>query len=384
MAKVEGHCDPKFEKVRALFQEFIETGEENGASIVANIDGKIVIDMWGGYADEDKKKPWEKDTIVNVWSSTKTIAALAVLVCADRGLLTVDDKVAKHWPEFAENEKENIEIRHLLSHTAGLSAWDPPFTIEDLYDLEKSTTLLAKQKPWWEPGTQSGYHALSMGHLLGEVVRRVTGKSLKQFVDEEIAGPVGADFQIGAKEKDWDRIATLTPPPPPPPPETPHDMESVAMKTFMNPAPNALTALTPEWRNAEIGAANGHGNARSLNRIMSNIPLGGSVGGHKFISKPVIDRIFDVQSDGQDLALPIKVRFGIGYGIAQEENLFGIPTDGGKNRVCYWAGWGGSIVMMDVDRKSTFTYAMNKMAGGTTGSPRTLGYLKAYYDALVD
>ena len=141
MAKVQGHCDPKFEKVKALFQEYIETGEENGAGITANIDGKIVIDIWGGYADEDKKQPWGKDTIVNVWSSTKTVAALAVLMCADRGLLSPYDKVAKHWPEFAENGKENIEIRHLLSHTSGLSAWDKPFEIEDLYDLEKSYSI---------------------------------------------------------------------------------------------------------------------------------------------------------------------------------------------------------------------------------------------------
>ena len=382
MAKVQGYCDPKFEKVRTLFQEFIETGEENGAGITANIDGKIVIDMWGGYADEDKKKSWEKDTIVNVWSSTKTVAALAVLMCADRGLLSPYDKVAKHWPEFAENGKENIEIRHLLSHTSGLSGWDKPIEIEDIYDLKKSTDLLAKQKPWWEPGTCSGYHALSMGHLLGEVVRRVTGKSLTQFVAREIAGPLDADFQIGAKEEDWDRVATLSPPPPPPPPDTPPDMESVAMKTFTGPAPNALTALTPGWRKAEIGAANGHGNARSLNRIMSNIPLGGTVDGHKLLSPKTIEQIFDVQSDGQDLCLPLKLRFGIGYGLVQETNMFSIPTDDGKKRVCYWAGWGGSIVMMDLSRKSTFTYAMNKMAGGTTGSPRTLAYLKAYYDAL--
>ena len=127
---------------------------------------------------------------------------------------------------------------------------------------------------------------------------------------------------------------------------------------------------------------NGHGNARSLNRIMSNIPLGGTVDGHKLLSPKTIEQIFDVQSDGQDLCLPLELRFGIGYGLVQETNMFSIPTDGGKKRVCYWAGWGGSIVMMDLGRKSTFTYAMNKMAGGTTGSPRTLTYLKAYYDAL--
>ena len=375
MAKVQGHCDPKFAKLQTLFQQMIETGEETGASMVANIDGKVVLDMWGGYMDQTKEKKWEKDTIVNVWSSTKTIAALAVLMCADRGLLSPHDKVAKHWPEFAQNGKENIEIRHLMSHTSGVSGWDKPINVEDIFDIKKSTDLLAKQAPWWEPGTKSGYHALNMGHLLGEVVRRVTGKSLTQFVAEEIAAPVGADFQIGAKEKDWDRIATLSPPPPPPPPETPPDMESVAMKTFTGPAPNAEVANTPGWRKAEIGAANGHGNARSLNRIMSNIPLGGSVDGHKFIGPKTIEQIFDIQSDGQDLCLPLEVRFGIGYGLVKEENLFSIPTDGGKRKVCYWAGWGGSIVIMDLSRKSTFTYAMNKNGWWDDGESEDVGFI---------
>jgi CubicO group peptidase (beta-lactamase class C family) len=376
--QVHGHCDPKFEKIKTLFKTFLDESEENGASIVANIDGQIVLDVWGGYADEEKTKPWEKDTIVNVWSSTKTIASLAVLMCCDRGLMSVDDKVAKHWPEFAAKGKEHIEIRHLLSHTSGLSAWDPPFSYEDLYDLEKSTALLAAQAPWWEPGTASAYHAVTFGHLLGELVRRATGKSFTQFVAEEIAGPVGADFQIGAKEEDWPRIAALTPPPPPPPPEGEIDMQSIAMRTFTSPAPKAEVAMTEAWRKAEIGAANGHGNARSLNRIMCNIPLGGEVDGHRFLSQKTIDRIFDVQST-KELALPIPVTFGIGYGLAQPGNMLGIP-DG---RVCFWGGWGGSLVIMDLDHRSTFTFVMNKMGAGTTGNPRSIAYLNAFYEAMT-
>jgi CubicO group peptidase (beta-lactamase class C family) len=382
MAKVQGTCDPKFEKVRTLFQEMVETGEEDGAGITASIDGKIVIDIWGGYQDPEKTKTWDKDTIVNVWSSTKTIAALAVLMCHDRGLLSVDDPVAKIWPEFGQNGKEDIKIKNLLSHTSGVSGWDKPITIEEICDVKTSTEKLAKQKPWWDDRSVSGYHALTMGHLLGECVRRVTGKSLKQFVKEEIADPLGADFQIGALEKDWDRVATLTAPPPPPPPETPPDPEGVAMKTFTGPAGDPKFALTPMWRNAEIGGANGHGNARSMNKIMSCIPLGGTVDGHKLLSQATIDRIFEVQCDGQDLCLPLSLRFGIGYGLVKDENMFGLPAAGKK--MCYWAGWGGSIVMMDLTNKSIFTYAMNKMAGGTTGSPRTLAYMKAYYDALAE
>src|SRR5262249_22770625 len=152
--------------------------------------------------------------IVNVWSSTKTVTALAALTLVERGLLDVHAPVARYWPEFAQNGKDRIEVRHVMAHTSGVSGWDPPFTMEDLYDLEASTARLAAQARWWEPGTASGYHGTTFGHLIGELVRRTSGKSLTRFVAEELAGPLDADFQIGARETDGDRIAPIVPPPP--------------------------------------------------------------------------------------------------------------------------------------------------------------------------
>ena len=184
-----------------------------------------------------RRSPWGEDTIVNVWSSTKTVTSLAALILADRGLLDLDATVATYWPEFAANGKQDIKVRHLLSHTSGVAGWQEPMTIEDLFDWEKATSLLAAQAPWWEPGTASGYQALNFGHLIGELIRRTTGKSLKDFVRDEIAGPLDADFQIGARPDDAGRIAELIPPPPFDIPFDALPEDSPMRKTFTNPAP---------------------------------------------------------------------------------------------------------------------------------------------------
>jgi CubicO group peptidase (beta-lactamase class C family) len=209
-----------------------------------------------------------------VWSSTKTVTSLAALMLADRGQLDVDAPVAAYWPEFGAAGKQDVLVRHLMSHASGVSGLDQPAVVDDLYDWDKATSRMAAQAPWWEPGTASGYHALNYGHLVGEVVRRVSGKTLKQFVADEIAGPLGADFQIGAAERDWGRIADVVPPPQLPidfgalPPDSP------TVRTLTGPFVEAEVANTPGWRRADIGAANGHGNARSVARVMSVVARG--------------------------------------------------------------------------------------------------------------
>ena len=182
MAEVSGTCDARFEPVRAALAEQLDSGNDLGASIHVDVDGQAVVDIWGGWRDAEHASPWTEDTITNVWSTTKTVTNLAALMLADRGLLDPFAPVARYWPEFAENGKERIEVRHLMSHTSGVSGWEAPFTVPDMYDWELSTSRLAAQKPWWEPGTASGYHANNQGHLLGELVRRVTGQPLKAFV----------------------------------------------------------------------------------------------------------------------------------------------------------------------------------------------------------
>jgi CubicO group peptidase (beta-lactamase class C family) len=376
---VHGHCDSRFDKVADALAEEITSGEEVGAAIAIDIDGELVVDMWGGHADAAQTTPWSEDTIVNVWSSTKTVTALAGLMLIDRGLVEASAPVAKYWPEFAANGKQDIEFRHLMSHSSGVSGWDQPVTAEDIYDWEKSTAALAGQAPWWDPGTASGYHALNYGHLIGEVLRRVTGKTLKEFVRDEIAGPLGADFQIGAQPEDTQRIAEIIPTTDPvdlpPMDQWPEPM----LKTFTGPPPDASLANTEAWRAADIGGANGHGNARSLARILSAISLGGKVNGVRLLRPETIEMIFDVQSDGPDLVLlGHPVRFGLGYGLPGESIPF-VPDE----KICFWGGWGGSWETMNPDRRATIAYVMNKMGPGIEGSERTARYFTLVYEALA-
>ena len=204
---VDGVSAGRFSSLRAAFVDLFATGQDVGASVAVCLDGDLVVDLWGGYADGDRTRPWERDTIVNVFSSTKTVMALAALVLADRGELDLDAPVARYWPEFAANGKAGVCVRHLLGHTSGLSGWQERITVGDLCDWEKATALLAAQAPWWPPGTANGYHAVTYGHLVGEVVRRILGRSLGTFFREEVARPLGVSiFEVPASPQ---RVWTL-------------------------------------------------------------------------------------------------------------------------------------------------------------------------------
>ena len=375
---VSGTFDARFTGIQETLEDNLASGEELGASIALDLDGQLLVDLWGGWRDEAQTQPWEQDTIVNVWSTTKTVTSLAMLTLVSRGQLDVYAPVARYWPEFAAAGKEAVEVRHLLSHTSGVSGLDQPATVEDLYDWDRSTARMAAQAPWWEPGSASGYHALNFGHLLGEVLRRITGRTLKTFVADELAGPLGADFQIGASERDEGRIAPVVPPPPLPFDLAAMDPESPAVRTFTGPGPDANTANTAAWRAADIGAANGHGNARSVARMLSAITLGGTTNGTRLLSAEAITTIFDRQSDGIDVVLGLPLRFGIGFGLPVPQTVPFIP----EGQVCFWGGWGGSLIVMDLERRLTFSYMMNKMGAGIIGSPRAEAYLRAAYAAL--
>jgi CubicO group peptidase (beta-lactamase class C family) len=376
---VQGTCDARFEPVRDVLAEQLDSGNDTGASIAVDVDGRTVADLWGGWCDPGHGRPWTENTITNVWSTTKTVTNLAALMLVDRGQLDPYSPVAKYWPEFAENGKERIEVRHILSHTSGVSGWEAPFTTGDMYDREAATRQLATQAPWWEPGTASGYHAQNQGHLVGELVRRLSGKTLKTFVAEEIAGPLGADFQIGAIEADWDRIAPVTPPPPLPVDFASLDPESPMYKTFTGPVADAGAANTPAWRRAELGALNGHGNARSVAAILRVLALGGEAGGVRLLSPDAIGLIFDEQSHGLDLVLGVPIRFGIGYALPETQTVPYIP----QGRACYWGGWGGSVILMDLDARTTISYMMNKMGPGVIGSDRSEAYVRAIQSCLT-
>ncbi|QYB06597.1 beta-lactamase family protein [Rhodococcus sp. USK10] len=378
MTELGGVCDQRFAALQDALKDNLESGEELGASIVVTLDGQPVVDMWGGWSDADRATEWGRDTLTNVWSCTKTVTALAALMLVDRGLLDVYAPVAKYWPEFAAAGKERVEVRHLLSHTSGVSGWDQPITVEDTFDLVESTKRLAAQAPWWEPGTASGYHALNYGHLIGEVVRRVDGRTLGRFVAEEIAGPLAADFHIGLDPSEFGRVSNVVPPPPLPIDLASLDPASVIVRTFTGPGPDASASWSDAWRRAENGAAGGQGNARSLARIQSVVACGGELDGVRLLSPDTISLIFEEQSNGVDLALGQPIRFGVGYGLPTPVSVPFVP----EGRICFWGGWGGSQVVVDTERRMTMTYVMNKMGPGLLGSDRTAQYATATFDAL--
>jgi CubicO group peptidase (beta-lactamase class C family) len=380
MVDIDGQCGQRFGAVKDAFAANFEENGDVGASVAVTIDGELVVDIWGGTQDTAGTTPWERDTIINVFSTTKTMSCLSLLVLASRGLVDVDAPVERYWPEFGANGKGNVLVRHLLSHTAGLPGWEQRLDGTDLYDWDKVTSLLAEQATWWEPGSKSGYHGISQGNLVGEVVRRVDGRSVGTFFAEEIAGPLGADFHIGTGPEHDHRVALVIPVPPlvfgsADGASTPA-RDSIPYRAA-NPRLTAEQSWEIPWRRAEIPAAGGHGNARSVALAQSVVSAGGSARGVELLSKETIDRIFDVQAAGRDLVLGIGVTFGVGYGL----NSPRAPISPNQ-RVCYWGGWGGSLVVNDVDAGMTMAYVMNRMGEGTVGDDRAHTILRAVYASL--
>ena len=362
---VHGTCDDAFGPVRDAFVGNFEQGNEVGASVAVTHHGRPVVDLWAGDADQ-AGRPWEQDTIVNVYSTTKTMAATCVLMLADRGEIDLDAPVADLWPEFGANGKEGVLVRHVMSHSAGLSGFEPAITATDLYDWDRVCELLAAQAPWWEPGAKSGYHAITQGYLQGELVRRATGRSVGTFFREEVAGPLGADFHIGLPASEDHRVADLVPP----------DLsaalgtgaiqpDTLAARTLLSCPLDATEPRTRAWRGAEIPAAGGTGNARSVARVHSVLACGGEVDGVRLMSADGVERILEEQISGTDGVLGVPMRFGMGFGLMSDL----IPLSPNK-RSFFWGGWGGSLAVIDLDAEVSVAYVMNRMGDGLAGDVR--------------
>ena len=373
----QGMTHDRFANVRTAFDANFASGQDIGASFCATLEGETVVDLWGGFADADPSRAWERDTIVNVYSTTKTMTALTALLIADRGDLDFDAPVAKYWPEFAANGKAGVKVSHLMAHSAGLSGWKEPLVTEDLYDWDKVTSLLAAQAPYWEPGTAPGYHALTQGYLVGEVIRRITGRSLGNVFREEIAEPLGADFHIGLPASEDHRVAHLIPPPRGAAIADGQGQTQLQANMSNNPGIDVMATRTRGWRGAEIPAAGGTGNARSVAEIHAILANGGVAKGKRFLSEAGCRKALELQIEGNDLILGGPARFGLGFGLAG-----GVVPLPNPNSL-YWGGYGGSLVIIDMDARTTFGYVMNKMAGTTTGDMRALGLAMAMWQALA-
>ncbi len=376
---VGGHCAPRFAKLKDAFAKNFAVGNEIGASFAATLNGELVVDLWGGSADRARTRPWERDTLANVWSTTKAMAALCTHMVVDRGLVDLDAPVASYWPEFAANGKERIPVRFLLSHQSGLAGISAPMPAEGVLDWQRFTSALAAQAPLWEPGTRSGYHALTFGHLVGEVLRRVDGRSLGRFFREEVAEPLGAEFWIGLPESEEKHVAEMIPPDPPMPllePPKPGDPHYEFRRALANPAVTQAIANTRAWRAAEVPAGNGQANARGAALAMGALACGGALDGVRLLRESSVATAITEQCYGRDLVLG-PMRWGLGFMLVCKE----LPLSPNP-RTFGHGGWGGSFALADCDARVSLAYVMNRMSPGTTGDARLGRLLRSFYGGL--
>jgi CubicO group peptidase (beta-lactamase class C family) len=374
---IHGFFDDRFESVRDAFAENFQKHGDVGASFSATIEGEFVVDLWGGHRDAQRSLPWEEDTIANAYSISKTMTFLCVLLLEERGELDFGAPVAHYWPEFGQNGKESIELRQVLSHSAGLPTFSRVLTAEEFYDWELCAADLAAQAPMWEPGTACGYHAFTQGNLIGEVVRRITGRTIGTFFREEFAAPLGADFHIGLDAAEFPRVAELIPVSESESPSVEMDPESIAAQVFGRVDLPENYAETAAWRRAELPAVNGHGNARSVVRAQTLLANDGRAFGKELLSADVWDRIAEVQIESVDLVMNLPIRFGLGYAYA------GPPFEISRNpNALFWGGAGGSMLVLDRDARLCFSYVMNKMQTSMVGDQRSAGLSRALYASL--
>jgi CubicO group peptidase (beta-lactamase class C family) len=359
---ISGTVAPGFEPVRAMFEKIFSDGWEVGAAVHVLLDGQPVVDLWGGAADETGTQPWKPDTIVNVWSTTKGWLALAMHMLADQRTIDFEKPVANYWPEFAQNGKGDVLLRHVLTHTAGLPAPSLKVPDEALYDWDAMVHSLEKSELFWQPGTKCGYHAATFGWLNGEVVRRVTGMTVGQYLRTQIASPLDADIYIGLTPEEMSRAAKTLPPG-----QSGNLiwrlMNALGGKArklaFSNPPRPAQEANTSRWRAAEIPSSNGHASARGLAKVYQVLGSGGQVGEVRLLSEAGVRLAAREQIHKRDVVIGMPVRRTLGYmlpvpgtGDPRPDTAFGHP------------GMGGSMGFADPENHLSMGYVMNRMEIG--------------------
>ena len=371
--EIHGGCDPQFSKVKETFEKLYQEDREIGSCFAVYKDGKPLIDLWGGFQDKEKTKPWQKDNLVTVYSTTKGVAAFCIALAMERGLLRYEEKVSTYWPEFANNGKEDITVGMLMSHQAGICSPETR-NVDDYYNQNLMAEKLAGMTPIWEPGTASGYHSMTFGWLTSELILRVTGKSLGTFFREEVGDRYEIDFFIGLPESEDHRVAELVP----------FDIVrnenseqqkiklTDAQKSQRNSARTLDIQNTKAWRQAEIPSANGQGNARGLAKLYSLIvPEDNNL---KLLKDNTLKQMTTMQIEGRDLVLAVQVRWGVGFILNKHKIIYG-PVEGAFGH----SGYGGSCAFGDPENKIGVSYVMNRMLDNFNADGRSIELINATY-----
>ena len=374
--EIQGECDPQFSKVKETFEKLYREDREIGSCFAVYKDGNPLVDLWGGFQDKDKTKPWQKDNLVTVYSTTKGVAAFCIALAMEKGLLKYEEKVSTYWPEFASNGKEDITIGMLMSHQAGICSPETR-NVDDYYNQNLMAEKLARMTPIWEPGTASGYHSMTFGWLTSELILRVTGKSLGTFFREEVGDRHEIDFFIGLPESEDHRVAELIP----------FDIVrnenseqqqvelTDAQKSQRNSAGTLDIQNTKEWRQAEIPSANGQGNAGGLAKLYSLIvPEDNNL---KLLKDDTVNQMTTMQIEGRDLVLAVQVRWGVGFILNKHKIIYG-PIEGAFGH----SGYGGSCAFGDPENKIGVSYVMNRMLDNFNADGRSIELINATYDCL--
>lgn len=381
MIEVHGTVEPGFEKVRDAFISNFDEAGEVGAGFAAHVHGELVVDIWAGLADRDTGRPWTQDTLQLVFSTTKGVAAICVGILVDRGAIDLDAPMAGYWPEFAAAGKGQLTVRQLMSHQCGLSALDAELSRNDILAVTPVVEALAAQAPLWEPLSGHGYHGLTYGWLVGELIARTDGRRINQFLQEEITGPLGVEMWIGLPDVEEGRASLLLDAPPPATAE-----EMAAMMAMMGPGTMGFRALTmggamldlagfaPVWNSraahaSEIPAANGITNARSLSAIYGATVA--EVGGTRLVSPETMADMTTEQVNGPDKCLVVDTRFATGFML--NSPVAPMLSDGAYGH----PGAGGSLGYADPTTGVGYGYLMNQMGRGIAGDPRTIALTEA-------
>jgi CubicO group peptidase (beta-lactamase class C family) len=382
MTEIHGFCDPRFEGVREAFAEGFRSRNEIGAAAAATVDGEPVVDLWAGHADPARSRPWREDTLVHVYSVTKGITALCAHRLIERGALDLDAPAARYWPEFAQKGKGDIPVRWLLSHRAGLPALRAPLPADALYDQGAMAAARASAEPCGPPG-QIAYHPMTFGWLVGELVRRVDGRTVGRFFREEIAEPLGIDFHIGLGPAEEKRAAEITDLEPPPEfglafASAPAGELPLVVLAFANPSGSG-DHNSEVHRRAEIPAMNGHGTARALARLYGTLACGGECYGVRLLAPASIERLRTEQARDMDPLLGMPLRMGLGFWLSQP-NVPGFaygPNEGAFGH----PGAGGSLGFADPSAHIGFGYVTNRMGSDMATDPRPQALIDALYAA---
>jgi CubicO group peptidase (beta-lactamase class C family) len=364
---IEGWTAPNYEAVREVFAANFtreDDAREAGAAVAAFQDGRCVVDLWGGMADPAAARPWTRDTLANIWSTTKGVTALAAAKLVDAGHISYGTRVADVWPEFARNGKADVTLAHLLSHQAGLPGFAEPTRLEDQCDWEGCCDKLARQAPAWAPGTATSYHAATFGWLVGEVVRRVSGSSFGAFVRREIARPLKADVHIGLSATCEAQVARMLAPRGAPPPM---DAAPAALMALENPVQDPEAPNARAWRAAEMPALNGQASALGLARLYASVGSENGLDGRRTVSAAAMEAMTRPATTGRrrDMLMGLEDSWGMGF------MLNPLQIYGPGARAFGHSGWGGSFACADPELGLSIGYVCNQMGSALLADPRS-------------